>query len=362
MKSFPKLKDTLQFRNGSHKKFLRLREELEDVLSKYGENPTDTELIDRSSQLLSKLEQVKKEETQGYDYERAVTNTAITSSRIKRTHYAAYIAGKTSGAEDIGDKFKCWMHNSAANGAMVLGETLDDIILLHHKEKLKSNTVELIKVFRNGAFEDAARILVLSESFDSDSPLTRYNKAKLDILSKQQNLRENGIDALINIDPPNSDCHPAEIAWHKNNFEMFSGNDNKMRNIIETHHAYKLTEIKSNLKKNHKIAKNIEKARGNIWIHETSRNKLSITVSNIGSILMLIYMAVVPENQALIMELLVNSANWIFNTANAAESFQYTNALIGDGGLASTVEYVDKDIMNTARELLRTTFGDGGIA
>lgn len=358
-----KIKEQVEKSNEGNEEFDQIREDLERVLELYASNITDSELIQRAWDLVVKLEGIQNGETSGFTYERATTNIVVTSSRIKRTHYAAYMAGKISTYDDIGDKFKCWTHNAAAHGAISLGETIDEILLVE-KKRSSSDLLDILRVFRNGAFEDASRFLDLSREFDRESPLTAYNSAKLDILSKDKNLRDEGIQRLCDINSPAQDCHPTEISWHKNNYNMFLGGDRKMKEIILTNDADKIPIIDAILKKNCDDATKISKERGDIWKNQTNKNNIAMTVVSTGVAVTSVPVMVSPELQDMLMQVLSVGSDYLFSfldTGQPPEQIQIA-ANIGDGGLAVRELGAVQNLTESTQQMLRATFGDGGLA
>ena len=345
--------------------FLAIRDELSSILERYQEDQADPELIDRVWKLVLKLEEIREEDTTGYTYERAITNTIVTSSRIKRTHYAAYMAGKVSMYDTIGDKFKSWMHNAAANGAISVGDLLDDMLIKLKDRGQDVDTCDLVRVFRNATFEDASRLLDHSLYFDPYSPLTSYNKAKLDILSKERQLREAGIEKLMGIEGPQDNCHPAELAWHQNNFDMFSQVDKKMTSIIRTQDGDKFIRIEHGLKSNNDSAKRTEAARGDIWKNQTRQNRMVVVGTSVGILIAGVTPFAVPESAEFLKHILAYSVEQLISYLNTgAETEMAFSTLgdvstLGDGGLAV---HGSEKLSSTASEVMRATFGDGGLA
>ena len=339
--------------------FLAIRQELGGIVERYQQDQTDPDLIRRVWALVLKLEEITEEDTTGHTHERAVTNTVVTSSRIKRTHFAAYMAGKISMYDTVGDKFKSWVHNAAANGAISVGDLLDDILLRLKAQDRESENYEIVKVFRNAAFEDAARLLDCSVHFDPSSPLTQYNKAKLDILSKERHLREEGIEKLLEIQGPQDDCHPAELAWHQNNYDMFNRVDKKMAGMIQTQDGDKYVRIEHGLKRNSDVAKSIESNRGNIWQNQTKQNRLVVVGSLVGIGVAGVTPFVDPESAELLKQVLAYGVELVVSYLDTGTETQAALSPVGDGGLAVRGA---EQMSLAASEMIRATFGDGGLA
>lgn len=339
--------------------FLEVREELGEIIDRYQHDPSDGDLIGRAWKLVLKLEEVAEENTTGYTHERALTNTTVMSSRMKKTHYAAYMAGKISMYDTVGDKFKSWVHNAAANGTISVGELLEDVLLTLRERNGASEVNDLVKLFRDATFEDAARLLDYSVHFDPHSPLTLYNKAKLDILSKERNLREAGINKLLTIQGPKDDCHPAELAWHQNNFDMFSHIDRKMTKIIQTQDGDKYVRIEHGLQMNSDRAKSIEKSRGDIWQNQTKQNRLVAVGTTVGIGVVGVSPFVVPESVELLKQVLVHGVDLMIGYLDTGVERQAAFSSLGDGGLAVSGT---EQLSVAASEMIRATFGDGGLA
>ena len=345
--------------------FESIREELADVVSLYAGSLTDSQLIERAWKLIIKLESIEKSRTTGHAYERASTNVVVASSRIRRTHYAAYMAGKLSTSEEVGERFKCWMHNAAAHGAITFAETIDDIVL-SKRRKGSADELEILKVFRNGAFDDAARFIDLSAGFDRSSCLTAYNRAKLDVLSKEKSLRTDGINRLSSIDPPEQDCDATEISWHKNNFDMFCNGDLKVREVIQREDADKLPLIEHTLKRNCDAAVRIEGERGNIWKNHSKKNTTAMAILSAGMAITSVPVLADPEMRDSVMQLLSMGSDYLFaliESGSEPEHIQLASYL-GDGGLAVQDAIGLDKIGNHSNtyQMIRATFGDGGLA
>jgi hypothetical protein len=250
-------------------------------------------------------------------------------------------------SEDIGDKLKSWMHNAAANGAITLGEAIDSL-LVQKRAGADDESLRVLKVFRNGAFEDAVRFIALAENFDKSSVLTAYNKAKLDILSKNPEVRSMGIGRLAAITPPADDCHPAEIPWHEDNCLMFKRHDDGIRKVISVHDADKLKMIDHVLELNCKKAQAIKEARGDIWQQQPKPNRTVVATLATG----LLVTGIATQNAdtleaiADFVRVSVEALSWLVPSAEAAT--------LGDGGLAQPA--------TMTIEAVRATFGDGGLA
>lgn len=345
------------------KQFEVLRSRVEEVLGLFAEDNFNTRIVDEANRIIYELESILVEDMTGFTFERARTNPVIISSRIKQTHYAAYLAGKYSEAEDIGDKFKCWMHNAAANGAVMLGEAIDESMVNIEGEHKRDN-FKILRVFRNGAFEDAARFLSFSLRYDPESALTQYNIAKLDVLSKDPALRENGVANLARIRAPKENpFHPADIAWAHNNYDMFVGKgeessppDRIVRKIIATHYANQIGVIEQVLRNNLKVAIELEKDKGDIWKKEKRKSKAYLITSTVG-LLVLGLMAIYPEIKPIAQDFLrVLSENLYAIVYSGVGETTAQLATLGDGGLAGT------SVVNVAFESSRAVFGDGGLA
>ena len=334
--------------------FRAIRNKIADLLARWHENPGNAALADKAYKLLDRMSDIRKDDTSGHTYDRAHTNSVVIPSRMRRTHYAAYLAGKLSTSDDIGDHFKSWMHNAAANGAVSLSETLDDFIN-ENRPTFPNTGVELLQIFRNGAIEDAMRFISIAESFDRislPSVLTQYNKAKLNILSADPDLRHIGITQLRNLQPPLRGCHPAEISWHEDNYSSFLKRDDRIKKIIRTHDADSLAIIEHTLRINAEqacqIKNEIQEEKGDLWGQHTEMNRKVVATLAVGTLVT--GLAVQDKDTLLaIAEFVRMSVDALSVVAPSTEA-----ASLGDGGLAQP------SLM--ASEAVRATFGDGGLA
>ncbi len=329
------------------KRMDRLRTKLEKELKRFIEDPTNMGIVDNITRHIAELEDITSDEVSKPSHDRAKTNVAVASSRMRRTHYAAYMAGKWSDSDDLGDDFKSWMHNAAADGAISLGETIDQAV---KNSKAGFEEKGLLKVFRSGAYEDARRFLDLSKPFHPDSPLTKYNSARVDILSKEPERRRLGIETLLSIKPPSDQSRRAEISWHLNNYECFKNSEHVVRHAIRTNDPDRLEIIDHQLKNN---AEEAERLVDRIsWDNQTEHNRLVMVTFSVG-LAGCSYLGIDPDALTTVQDLIKHGVEIIAGLTNSTTGDEVLQAsFIGDGGLA----YFSGD------EVLRATFGDGGLA
>ena len=232
------------------------------------------------------------------------------------------------------------MHNAAANGALSLFEVISGNI----NKFAESEACEVLKAFAYGAREDATTFLSFADSYDATSVLTCYNRAKIDILSEDPVRIALGIDRLLNIEPPAIDTHPADLSWHKNNYECFVGSDRRVREIIKIHYGHQFEGVNMTLERNARKAKDIESGRGEVWKAERPNAKALIVAGSVGTtIAASIFFT--PD----VRELLVNLLSLVVDVFAASMGDVHSIvAAFGDGGLP-------------LKEAVAVTFGDGGL-
>src|SRR5258706_599649 len=96
--------------------FMKLRTELVTVLDLYDKDRSDDQAFQKISELIESFRRFEGTASKVQASPRAMLNVAVASSRIQRTHFAAYAAGKYASRKDVPGRFKAWMHNAAANG------------------------------------------------------------------------------------------------------------------------------------------------------------------------------------------------------------------------------------------------------
>jgi hypothetical protein len=194
------------------------------------------------------------------------------------------MAGCVSSNEKVGDAFKAWMHNAAADGAISLYETIRAVSKAYSDE---STDMELLRVFGNGAFLDARRFLTRAVEYYPQCALTHYNEAKLLILAGASTGDRSkvaaGIEQLKSLRAPNADCHTAELVWHGNIFETFGQQEPQLRQIISTHNEDDIPRLEQVFSTNAQTADEIFQRRGeSAWANTSSRTKVIVTGAFLG--------------------------------------------------------------------------------
>ncbi len=329
--------------------FDKRMEQLKRIMADYADNPLDMSLLRRVDQIAGEIEALEASDLSAVAAQKAKVVSAVVFSRIRRSHYSAYLAGKSSVSTSIGAKYKTWMNNAAANGALNLNSALEDALQhLSHGESIK-----ILEAFAASAKEDARTFLSLASDHDPDSVLTAYNTAKIDILSRSPKLVENGCSALLAILPPNTNSHPADLRWHEDNYNSFTKSDMHLRDVLHVEHGSMLEEVDHALKRNREMALRIIDSRGDIWNVESASNRGAIIASTVGTALLGL-LALSPESREALKSLLELVSSFFAQALDPAN----IELLAGDGGLPFRA-YIDTDL---ARELMSITFsGDGGL-
>lgn len=342
-----KIVENLGKRKQGDKNYEVVRSKLEEELRRFVDDSSNMGIVDNVMRYVNELEGIEMTDVSSSTFDRTQTNVVQASARVRRTHYAAYMAGKWSNSDEIGDDFKCWMHNSAADGAISLANLLDHIL---KKKTVANEDAGLVKVFRASAYEDAARFLDLSKPFAENSPLTKYNIARLDILSKEKERRRIGIDHLKNIQPPHSGARRPELSWHQNNYDCFRSSDFSVRQIIQTHDPDSLPVIEHRLEENANIAK--ELVSSSSWTNQTQLNRVVMVSFSVG-VAGCSYLGIDPDALSIIQEFIQYAAESLPQLTEQLPSDEKERlAGLGDGGLA----FID------GSDIVRATFGDGGLA
>lgn len=323
-------------------RYINIREKAERVLNSYLKNPLSLDLINECDKIVEELQTLSSIKMQDYSHQRSQTNIVYISAQSKRTHYAAYMAGKFSASENLGGAFKSWMHNSAADGAISLYEAIRPIV--KENKNQDTDSVGLLKVFGDGALADASRFLSMADQFYPNCAVSRYNEAKLAIYSeKTANVLE-GIKTLKSIQSCREDCHPAEIKWHIDNYRCFQNRDETAKRIIEVEHPDEIGRIEQILENNANRAEQIESERGEqMWARQTKYTKAIISGFASG-IVLATYLALgseIPEG----WQVLIDHAKILLSQAGDIGEGGLT---VGGGGLLDKVA--------------AATMGGGGLA
>ena len=260
---------------------------------------------------------------------------------MRRTHFAAYTAGQYRNDPNIGDKYKNWMHNVAANGALSLHECIEDFSgLLNDQSELAKRSIEM---FSFAAREDAKLFIDISEQIDPKSCLTAYNRSKLAILTKQSDYVEYGVDKLLRIDGPTSDSHIPDLKWHMDNFDSFVDRDERVRRLIGTHVEHKRQSVHDRLEANSQRAAQLLADKGDDQ-QPKNTNRLAIAATSVGTVVTAaLYFK--PEIAELLREVLQITME-LFE-ANSTDQIQHVK--LGDGGVPFS------------SRAAQVAFGDGGL-
>ena len=155
------IKDLLRKDHTGDDLFNAKREKLINLCNAYSNDPLNMDFINRGSKLIDDFDDISTERSSGKTYSRAKVNAVVTTSRVRKTHLASYLAGKYSVDPKIGNKFKCWIYNAAAISSIQLRESI--IIAL---SDLKDENKEMLSAFADTAILDAQMYLNYSEDHD----------------------------------------------------------------------------------------------------------------------------------------------------------------------------------------------------
>lgn len=312
---------------------------MEDFLN----DPFREDLIDRSRVITDRFDQIQYNQNRQNDFEVARTASAVVAGRVRRTHFAAYVAGQYRNDNRIGFKYKNWMHNAAAFGAISLHQCIDDIL-----ETLETNNQlakQTISMFSFAAREDAKVFLDAAEQIDPRSCLTQFNRATLDILSQNPNYIRHGIDTILRIEAPGSDAHFADLKWHIDNFSSFDNANSRIREIIKIHFEHEVEPIENHLQRNLSRARNIMESRAEASdSSERSYNRLAIVGMSVGTVVSAIVYSN-PELASLLQELLEVT----MSVVDISHPEEGQISALGDGGLPFS------------SRIAAAAFGDGGL-
>ncbi|MCZ6719910.1 MAG: hypothetical protein O6944_12270 [Gammaproteobacteria bacterium] len=333
-------------------RYKELRSDAETLLNIYADDPLSTDLLNKCAEVIHRIDQLSLNNMKGYNFERARSNVVYLAASTKRINYASYMAGKWSASDDISKEVKVWMHNSAADGAITLYESLCFIYDYLRKEarsdKNAQHAGDIVNVYRTAAFIDAKEFLDFADEIVPACCLTQYNRAKLLAYSAEKLAEiKQAIEILKNVTPLNpSEFHAAEVYWHKDNYHMFQTKDSELKRIIGKYSDEEsaVEIIDHVLEKNYKIADQIQDEKGEkIW--ESGRDgKLSKSLAVAASIGALsiasTYAGIDPDTltdtAAGLLELLTSQADLLnsYLDTNAFGSEARVIASLGGGGLA----------------------------
>jgi len=249
----------------------------------------------------------------------------------------------------IGNKFKCWIYNAAANSAMQLRESI-----MIGLADMNNDNKAMLSAFADTAILDAQMYLNYSEDHDKSSVLTQYNKACIDILSGNENKKQFGIKTLMSIPPPNlDDSSAADLSWHIDNYDSFFRDSFNIKSAIESVDGADAVLIERRLFDNSNLANNIKNNRSDMWTQVDKSNKSLIVYTMVGCAIAGIAVAS-PEALSAIKDLIVSTHEIFAATGDAGVGLATT----GDGGIGIADMGSVNDLKN---HLTRAAFGDGGI-
>ncbi|MBY5551307.1 hypothetical protein HFO61_31715 [Rhizobium leguminosarum] len=345
-----KLKDRLSTKNRDDE-FTELRADAGRLLQKLADGH-NAKVIEEIQEAIRRFEVLSKAKISHVNHQRAVVNQAVLSSRIRSTHYAAYIAGKFGSSDAIGNKFKCWLHNIAAHSATEAAFVIESLANIAEMKGGDKEIIDVAKVFRNSSLVDARRFLAWAQTYDRGSALTSYNTARLDICSGVSDQITFGIESLLEIRAPSLNSEGPDISWHQNNLESFNA-DAALNQIIPRHASHKYQLIKAKLDENSRIAGEILESRGSgLWQNEHVPNRVAYGAFAATFLAVGIFAYDNTDLVAKGWELSADIYDYLHSMLSHSDAHKDTVALIaaaGDGGLAGKTLFA------------RATFGDGGL-
>ena len=324
--------------------FDQKRAELQKLCEVYADNPLNPDFLEKGARLIVDFEEIasddKKSKTTS---DRARVNAVVTASRVRRTHYASYLAGKYSSDKNIGSDFKCWIYNAAAFSAIQLRKAIADGV-----ENLPKNNLAIpqLSAFANSAIEEAEMYLDFANDHCKNSVLTRFNKAVLEIYSEDKDRIRFAIELLRGLEVPTESDSSACLTWHANNYGCYIDPYFRIKELLKTEDGNAAEEIRIRLLKNKEVANRIGKVRdkrGGRWEKESPRNLALVGCAIFGSAVSAsVFLS--PEAQQVLFEIISSVGDLLGLT-------------MGDGGVAA----VDGGGI-AGQVLAQVAFGDGGIA
>lgn len=298
--------------------YKKLRNESATVLNLYADDPFNIDILEKCRGLIDRLEKFSLDEIKDYNYERAKSNVVYLAAASKRTNYASYMAGKWASSPDISDEVKVWMHNSAADGAIVLYESLSFIrnylSKQNNRNKNAKHALDIVNIYRDGSFIDARQFLFFADEIVLNCSITQYNSAKIMAYSADTLVDvKHAIQILENITPVNLDSyHAAEIYWHIDNFNMFNSKDKQLKKVIEKYADDKsaVDVIYRSLQKNYNIAHQIQDERGEgIWekTNNSRKSKTLAVAASVGSL------SIISSYAGIDSDMIREAAGWVFD-------------------------------------------------
>jgi hypothetical protein len=260
--------------------YVEMRERAAEVLKEFAKNPGDLRLVAKCDRIVAEFSRLHdlNSETGGLDQadsSRLKTNIVTVAATSKRTHYAAYMAGKWGSDDTIEEPYRAWLHNAAADGAISLYEQLN--LSTPHVQDFASR--RLLQVYADGAFFDASRFLDIADTIYPRCVITKYNRAKLEILEGGRTLTEGygedlirlGLRRVLDIPAPDKNAHFAELGWHENIYKSYE-HDGLMRENIASVGKHFEEQIKELLADN--CTKSDDEIKRRLKLHSSAMAKV----------------------------------------------------------------------------------------
>lgn len=315
-------------------RYVQIRQKAASLLERYANDRTNLDLVDECDQIVRDLDNLDTATLTPLNQGRANANLVYISAQSRRTHYAAYMAGKWAAEQKLGSHFKAWMHNSAADGAIALYEAISKVLPKANPSDEKGDW-DILKVFASGALCDASRFLTFADDFYPNCATTRYNEAKLVIY--QANTTDevlHGVNLLKRIKPCTKECHPAELSWHADNYSCFTMRDTEMNEIIATHCGQEISKVETVLDTNRRVAEEIKEGLGDrLWEGQSDRNRVVLLATATG-IVLITYLVLSAAGDVHLLKLLQAHMDlWTTHIGTVG----YPHALLGGGGLGQVL-------------------------
>ena len=344
-----------------------LRTKAQELVQQYLDNPANTDLLAQSQDFVNAFESID-DHTESAEY-RAKVNIVNLTGRMHRSHYTSYIAGKYSVDDHMPPTFKIWLHNASANSSMDLMDCMES---LEHQMQLNKESLpeelkqtrSLLRLFAQGAAQDASRFLDLADRFaDGKSQcLTKFNQARL---AAYRNYADVASDRIDQIEFPQKDGHPALLQWHLDNLSSYN-RDEKLQTILSKERRQKEVLNKLTMCAKH-AGKYVEDrgGRDKMWseedlLQESKRNfrrgKVVIAACGVGAIVstLLLNEGQIAEPVMRFLEALVESLELIpeVEATELLEVPEDSQRVLAEGDWAA----------RRASGVLGATFGDGDWA
>lgn len=352
-----KLREAISHLSHSYKHdelFEQKRAELQRLCEVYAHNPLNPDFLEKGARLIVDFEEIASDnKASKTTSDRARVNAVVTASRVRRTHYASYLAGKYSSDKNIGSDFKCWVYNAAAFSAIQLRKAIADGVENLSKDNL---AIPQLSAFAKSAIDEANMYLHFADDHCKNSVLTRFNKAVLEIYSEDKDRIRLAMEILRNLEVPTESDSSAYLTWHANNYDCYIDPYFRIEERLKTEDGNAADEIRIRLLKNKEEANRIGKVRdqrGGRWEKESPKNLALVGCAIFGSaVAASVFLS--PEAQQVLMDIISSTGDLLDLTMGDGGVAQIAMgdgsvAAMDDGGIAGQV-------------LAQVAFGDGGIA